>query len=171
MRLTIFFISRTKKVEAKTLAVLKVYSNKGNVFLLFHFFEILLKSAITFKQILLHGNGIVQYLQNYKWPKFNQNHFRKPSQGSTNTPKSNCSNPTYAIFTDRLIFSYILCLSCCNFRITFTKPTKLHYLESALESLKTRQNSHAYGYPRRDYGPLKILIGFLAMFFTEKCKR
>ena len=78
MRLTIFFISRTKKVEAKTLAVLKVYSNKGNVFLLFHFFEILLKSAITCKQILLHGNGIVQYLQNYKWPKFNQNHFRKP---------------------------------------------------------------------------------------------
>ena len=127
----------------------------------FHLFEFLLKSAVTCKQKRLHGNEIAQY----------QGHFRKPLEGFANAAKRNCPNLTHTIFTDRLIFSYILCLNCCNFRITFTKSMKLHYLESALHYLKIRQNSHSCCYPRRDYGPLKILISFLATFFTEKCKR
>ena len=40
-------------------------------------FEILLTSAIICIQRVLHGNEIVQYLQNYKRHKFDQGHSRK----------------------------------------------------------------------------------------------
>ena len=46
-------------------------------------FEILLTSAIICIQRVLHGNEIVQYLQNYKRHEFDQGHSRKLLQSST----------------------------------------------------------------------------------------
>ena len=46
-------------------------------------FELLLKSAVIYKQRLLHENEIVQCLQNYKYQDINQGHFRKLRQTST----------------------------------------------------------------------------------------
>ena len=46
-------------------------------------FEILLTSASICKQMFLHENEIVQYLQNCKYQDVNQDHFRKPLQVST----------------------------------------------------------------------------------------
>ena len=43
-------------------------------------FEILLKAAIMCIERVLHGNEIVQYLQNYKHHEFDQGHSRKPLQ-------------------------------------------------------------------------------------------
>ena len=40
-------------------------------------FEILLTLAIIFIQKVLHGNEIVQYLQNYKRHEFDQGYSRK----------------------------------------------------------------------------------------------
>ena len=42
------------------------------------FFVILLTLAIICKQILLHENEILQYLQDCKCYNVDQNHFRKP---------------------------------------------------------------------------------------------
>ena len=47
-------------------------------------FEISLRSAVICKQRFLQENEIVQYLQNYKYQDYNQGHFRKPLQASTN---------------------------------------------------------------------------------------
>ena len=47
-------------------------------------FEILLTSAIICIQRVLHGNEIVQYLQNYKRHKFDQGHSRKLYKLHTN---------------------------------------------------------------------------------------
>ena len=41
-------------------------------------FEILLTSAIICIQSILHGNEIVQYLQNYKRHESGKGHSRKP---------------------------------------------------------------------------------------------
>ena len=83
MKLTIFSISRTKQIYVTTLTVsettfkIKAISPRK-------LFEILLTYTVICKQKLLHGNNIVQYLQNYKYQEVNQSHFRNPLQSSTN---------------------------------------------------------------------------------------
>ena len=77
MKLTTFFISRTKHIYAKSLTV------PDSAFKMFvmsdwTLFEVLLTSAVISKQRLLHKNKIVQYLQKYKYQDINQGHFRKP---------------------------------------------------------------------------------------------
>ena len=63
MKLTIFFISRTKQIYAKTLTVSE-NAFKTKVMSPWAPFEILLTSVVICKQIILHENEIVQYLQN-----------------------------------------------------------------------------------------------------------
>ena len=77
MRLTTFFVSKTKQIYAKTLVVPQI-TFKIRAMLPWIIFEILLTSAVICKQIFLHENEIVQYLQNYKYQDIIPDHFRKP---------------------------------------------------------------------------------------------
>ena len=130
MKLTTFFISKTKQIYAKILTVLES-TFKVKAMLPQILFEILLTSAIICKQRLSHENKIVQYLQDYKYQDINQGHFRKPLQASANNVKNNCPIKTHIFFTGRSILSYFLRLICYNFRTALTKPIKLHFLKIA----------------------------------------
>ena len=69
-------------------------------------FEILLTSAFICKQKLLHENKTVRNLENYKCYDVNQDHFRKPSQGSRNVMKNDYPKTTRTLFTGRSKFNY-----------------------------------------------------------------
>ena len=77
MKLATFFISSTKFIFTKLLSVserlikIKVRSHWA-------LFLILLPSAVIYKQRLLYGNEILQYLQNCKCYNVKQDHFKKP---------------------------------------------------------------------------------------------
>ena len=77
MKLATFFISSTRRIFKKLLAVpessIKVKA-KSQLTL----FVILLTSVLTCKQRLLDDYEIVQYLQNCKCYNLGQDHFRKP---------------------------------------------------------------------------------------------
>ena len=75
MKLAKFFISSTRHIFTKLLSVSES-STKGSVKL--GTFPNLLTLAVICKQRRLHGNEIVQYLQNCKRYNIEQNHFRKP---------------------------------------------------------------------------------------------
>ena len=63
MKLTTFFISRTKQIYAKTLTVSES-EFKIKVMSPWPLFQLLLTSAVICKHRLLHESEIVQYLQN-----------------------------------------------------------------------------------------------------------
>ena len=77
MKLATFFISSTKFIFTKLLSVserlmkIKVRSHWA-------LFLILLPLAVIYKQRLLYGNEIAQYLQNCKCYNVEQDYFRKP---------------------------------------------------------------------------------------------
>ena len=77
MKLTIFFISQTKHIYAKTLTVPKT-KFRIKAMLPWILFEILPTSAVICKRTFLHENEIVQHFPNYKYQDINQDHFRKP---------------------------------------------------------------------------------------------
>ena len=83
MKQTTGSISKPKQINAKTLTVLES-TLKIKTMLPWILFELLLTSAVTYKQRFLYKNEIVQYLQNYIDQDVNQDHFRKPLQASTN---------------------------------------------------------------------------------------
>ena len=83
MKQTTGFISKPKQINAKTLTVLES-TLKIKTMLPWILFELLLTSAVTYKQRFLYKNEIVQYLQNYTDQDVNQEQFRKPLQASTN---------------------------------------------------------------------------------------
>ena len=66
MKLTTFFISRTKHIYAKILTVPES-TFKINVTSDWTLFKLLLTSAVISEQKPLHENKIVQYLQKYKY--------------------------------------------------------------------------------------------------------
>ena len=61
-------------------------------------FEILLTSAIICMQRVLHGNEIVQYLQNYKRRESGKGHSRKPSQSSASYIQIKNTKTTHLLF-------------------------------------------------------------------------
>ena len=61
-------------------------------------FEILLTSAIICIQRVLHGNEIVQYLQNYKRHEFDQGHSTKLLQSSTSYIQMENTKKTCLLF-------------------------------------------------------------------------
>ena len=61
MKLATFFISSSRRIFTKLLAVSES-SIKIKVKFHLTLFEILLSTAVIYKQKLLHGNEIVQYL-------------------------------------------------------------------------------------------------------------
>ena len=65
MKLTTFFVSKTKQIYEKALAVSES-PFKMKVISAWMLLELLLTSAFICKQRLLHKNEIVQHLQNYK---------------------------------------------------------------------------------------------------------
>ena len=77
MKISTFFISSARGIFTKLLAVSE---SSMKIKVRFHWtrFMILLTSAVIWKQILLQGNEIVQYLQNSKYYNVGQEHFRKP---------------------------------------------------------------------------------------------
>ena len=83
MKQTTGSISKPKQINAKTLTVLES-TLKIKTMLPWILFELLLTSAVTYKQRFLYKNEIVQYLQNYIDQDVNQDQFRKPLQASTN---------------------------------------------------------------------------------------
>ena len=83
MKLTTFFISKTKQIYAKTLTIPES-AFEIKTMLPWIIFEILLTSAVICKQRVLHENETVQYLQNYKYQDVNQSPFTKPLLASTN---------------------------------------------------------------------------------------
>ena len=83
MKLTVFFISKTKQIYANTSTVPES-TFKRKAMLTWILFEILLMSAVIWKQRFLNENEIGQYLQNYKYQQINKGHYRKPLQVSTN---------------------------------------------------------------------------------------
>ena len=76
MKLTTFFISKTKQIYATTLTVPDIKFKIKRMVL----FEILLMLAVIWKQRFLHQREIMQYLQNCKYQDVNQSHFRKSIQ-------------------------------------------------------------------------------------------
>ena len=76
MKLASLFIWSTRRILTKLLAVSES-SIKIKVRLHLILFRILLTSAGICKQRLLHGNEIVQYLQNCKRDNVDQDQFRK----------------------------------------------------------------------------------------------
>ena len=131
MKLTTFFISKTKQIYVKILPVPKS-TFKIKVMLPWTFFEILLTSAAICKQRFLHENEIGQFLQNNKYQDINQNNFRKLLQASTNAIKNDCPTTSHTFFTGRLILSYFLRLNCYNFQTALKKSIKLHFFKIAL---------------------------------------
>ena len=79
MKLTIFFISRTKQICAKTLAVSES-PFKLKTMWSWTLSEILFASAVICKQRLLSGNRTVQCIQNCKCQDINQGHFKNSLQ-------------------------------------------------------------------------------------------
>ena len=77
MKLTAFFISKTKQIYAKILTVPES-TFKIKAMLPWILFEMLLTSAVICKQRYLHENEIVQYLQNYIYQDINHGHFKLP---------------------------------------------------------------------------------------------
>ena len=65
MKLTTFFITKTKHIYVKTSTVLKSQF-EIKAMLLWILFKIFLTSAVICKQIFLHENEIVKYLQDLK---------------------------------------------------------------------------------------------------------
>ena len=74
MKLVTFFISRTKQMYTKTLAVSES-TFKIKAMSLWALFKIFLTSAVIYKQRFWLKNEIVQYIQDV-----NHGHFRKPIQ-------------------------------------------------------------------------------------------
>ena len=66
MKLTTFFISRTKQIYAITLTASES-TFKLSAISPWELFEILLTSAVICNEMFLHRNEIAQYLQNYKY--------------------------------------------------------------------------------------------------------
>ena len=75
MKLATFFISITRRIFTKVLGISES-SIKIKVNSHWELFVILLTSAVICKQRILHGNEIVQYLQNCKGNSID--HFKKP---------------------------------------------------------------------------------------------
>ena len=77
MKLTTFFITRTRRILIKLFGVSES-PIKIKIRSLGTLFVILLTSAVICKQSLLHENDIMQYLQNCKCYNVGQDHFRIP---------------------------------------------------------------------------------------------
>ena len=119
----------------------------------------------------MHGNEIVQYLQNYKRHEFDQDHSRKLLQSSTSYIQIENTKTTRLLFKGSWVLPYFWHSNWHYFGIfgyILGKVAKPHLLESPQKSLKTRQDSYQKGYPLRNNGPLKtwkICVSFGSSFF------
>ena len=111
MNLATFFISRTEQIYAKLLTA-SGSKFKMKVMSTWTLSEILITSAVIWKQILLLENEIVQYLQNYKYKDVNQRHFGKLLKVSTKVIKNNYPKTVYTFFMGSSFSSYFLRLNC-----------------------------------------------------------
>ena len=73
----------------------------------------------------MHEYEIVQYLQNYNYKYIIQDHFREPSQASTNYMQNDYPKLAKTFLTGCSILSYFLRLNCCNFDTALKKSIKL----------------------------------------------
>ena len=93
MKQTIFFISKTKQIYAKTLTVPEITS-KIKAMLPLILLETLFTSVVICKQKFSHEIEI-ELFQNYKYQNANQVYFRKLLQTSTNFVKNNYPTTAY----------------------------------------------------------------------------
>ena len=103
-------------------------------------FEILLTSAIICIQRVLHGNEIVQYLQNYKRHKSSKGHSRKLLQSSTSYIQIENTKTIRLLFKGSWIWPYFWHSCWHYFGYISGKIVKPHFVESPQNSLKTREH-------------------------------
>ena len=116
----------------------------------------------------MHGNEIVQYLQNYKRHEFDQDHSRKLLQSSTSYIQIENTKTTCLLFKGSWILPYFWHSNLHYFGYISEKVAKPHFLEIPQEFLKIRQNLYQWGHPLRNNDPLKIWkIYFLAALFSK----
>ena len=101
MKLTAFFISRTRQIYAKTLTVSES-TIKMKAMSTLIVFEVLVTSTVACKLRLLHKNEVVQYLQNHKYQAINRNYFRKHLKASINTLKNNYPKTGHTFFMGKI---------------------------------------------------------------------
>ena len=100
--------------------------------------------------------------------RYNQGHFRKPLQASTNVTKNNYPETTHLFFTIRSIFSYSLRLNYYNFLTALTKLIKL---------LSFSKQAHSqFTFLQQPSKKQRLFIKFWKLGFScdvvfEKCKR
>ena len=138
MKLTIFFISRTKKIHTNTSIVSK-RTFKIKTMPHWTIFEVSLTSAVIYKEKLLCENNIVQSLQNCECQDSDNVHFRKPLQGSKNVIKNDYPKVTHVFFTSCLIFLLFLTLKLLYISHFFDKIN-----QTTIFRKKTGLNSQAY---------------------------
>ena len=87
-KLTTFFNGKTKAIYLNPLIV---YERKLKIRVTspLAYFQIMLMSAVIYKQRLMHEKEIVQLLHNYKFYEVDQSRFRKPLQSSAKNVKNN----------------------------------------------------------------------------------
>ena len=118
----------------------------------------------------MHGNEIVQYLQNYKRHEFDQGHSRKLLQSCTSYIQIENTKTTRLLFKGSWVLLYFWHSNWHYFGYISGKVGKPHFLENPQKSLKTRQHSYQLGHPLQN-GPLeiwKIWVSFGGSFFLKK---
>ena len=113
MKLTTFFISKTKQIYAKTLTVpASAFEIKAKPWILTLLTCVtLLTSTVIPKQRFLHKNKILQYLQYYKYQDVDQVHSIKLLQAATCHKKRLSYDFLYifdAPFNFKLLFTFKL---------------------------------------------------------------
>ena len=103
-------------------------------------FKILFTSAVIWIWRILHGNEIVQYLQNFKRHKFDQGHSRKLLESSTNYIQIE-NTKTTIYFLKRVKFCPIFDIQIDITLLYFGKSCKSTLFRNPTE-LKTRQHSY-----------------------------
>ena len=122
MKLTTFFISKTKQIYTKTFTVPeRAFEIKA--MLPWILFKILFTSAFICKQRLLHVNDIVQYPQYYK--DVDHGLLINSLQTSTHAMKDDCPTTAHAFLTGPSILNFFLLLF--NFQTALTKSIKLSF--------------------------------------------
>ena len=146
MKLTIFFISRTKKIHTNTSIVSK-RTFKIKTMPRWTILEVSLTSAVIYKEKLQWENNIVQSLQNCDCQDSDNVHFTKPLQGSKKVIKNDYPKVTHVFFLSCLMFLLFLTLKLLHVSHFFDKIN-----QTTIFRKKTGLNSQAIRYS----DPLKI---------------
>ena len=104
----------------------------------------------------MHGNKIVQYLQNYKRHEFDQSHSRRFLYSSTSYIQMENTETTRLLSKGSWILPYFWHWNWNNFGYISGKVAKLHFLRKSTEVSQNTPIFILIGPPTTNNGPLKI---------------